>query len=175
MTAFCGVAAGLSVALMLAGGVIPVATYVTPILASVLLIPVRIEFSGKAALATWAVTAAISLILGLDKEAVFFYIFVCWWPIAKWPVELHVHRKGVRLLLKTMVFALSVSLMYTVLTLIMPLNAIVAEFREMGVWLTAVLLAALVLCLLIYDRMLVPFSFLYVQRIRPRLIFLRHG
>ncbi len=171
--AFCGMAAGLSVALMLTGGVIPVATYAAPLLAAVLLIPVRIEFSGRAALGTWLVTAALALILGLDKEAAFFYLFVCWWPAAKWTVDLHIRRGSLRLAVKTAVFSLTVCAMYAFLAFLLKLDTVVAEFGEMGAWLTACFLVLTVLCLLLYDRLLIPVSILYVRRIQPRLHFLR--
>lgn len=174
MIAFCGMAAGLSAVLMLTGGVLYIATFIAPLLAAVLLIPVRIEFGWKAALGTWAVTAFLSLILSLDKEAGFFYLFICWWPVAKWPIDFRVRRKSLRLVLKTAVFTLAVAAMYGFLTLILPLNEIVAEFREMGTWMTVIFFVGTVICLLLYDFLLVSASLLYAQRIRPRLWFLRH-
>ena len=40
MAAFCGMAAGLSMVILLLGGVIPVATYAVPMLCGLLLLPI---------------------------------------------------------------------------------------------------------------------------------------
>ena len=53
MIAFCGMAAGLSVAIMLLGGVIPAAAYAVPMLCGLVLLPVLLEFGRRAAWATF--------------------------------------------------------------------------------------------------------------------------
>ena len=173
LIAFCGMSASLSVTLMLAGGLIPVATYITPLLAAALLLPIRIEFSWKAALATWAAAALLSLILGLDKEAAFFYLFIGWWPLAKWPIDLHIRAKAVRFLLKTVIFVASIGAMYAMLIFVLHLDAVAGEFGEMGVWMTISFFVMAVVALHLYDFLLMPLSILYVRRIQPRLRFLR--
>ena len=81
--AYCGMASALSLALMLMGGLVPVATYAVPMLCALVLLPVLLEFGKKAAWLTWAATAALGLMLGLDKEASFFYLFMGYYPIVK--------------------------------------------------------------------------------------------
>ena len=166
--ALCGMAAALSAVLMLLSGVIPIATYATPLLAALLLFPVRLELGVKAGWAAWLTTAVLTLLLGLDKEAALFYAFVGWWPLVKWPLDLHIRRKGIRLLVKTGIFALCVAGMYSIIVWVLHLDAVTAELREMGVWMTAAFLAGLVVCLLLYDRLLTPLSLLYVRRFQPR-------
>ena len=72
MAAFCGMAAGLSMAVMLLGGVIPIATYAVPMLCGLLLLPILLEFGERAAWATFFAVSALALMLDFDKEAAFF-------------------------------------------------------------------------------------------------------
>ena len=55
--AFCSLMAALGAVLMLTGGLIPVMTYCSPLMAGVLLIPVLREFGKKWAWLVWLVTA----------------------------------------------------------------------------------------------------------------------
>ena len=171
--ALCGMMAALSVALMLTGGVLPIATYAAPLAASLLLLPVRVEHGVRAALLVWLAVSLLALLLGLDKEAAFFYLAVGWYPLAKWPLDRHIRRKGLLLLLKAAIFAACVSLMYLFLGLVLRLDAVLSDFSEMGVWLTAGFGLLMVLSLLLYDRLLNPILLFYATRLRPKLTKLR--
>ena len=173
MMAFCGMMAALSVVLMLAGGVVPIATYAAPLLAALLLLPVRIEYRPRAAWLVWLTVSLLALLLGLDKEAAFFYIFVGWYPIVKWPLDQRVRRKGLRLGLKALIFALCVGAMYLLLGLVFRVDAVLGDFAEMGLWLSVGFGLVMVLCLLLYDRLLSPLMLIYATRLRPKLTFLR--
>ena len=81
--AFCGMAAAVSVVLMMLSAIIPVFGYVGPMAASLALLWVLENFGKKAAILTWVAAAALILILGPDKESAFFYVFFGWYPIAK--------------------------------------------------------------------------------------------
>ena len=83
MVAFCALMAALGTALMTTGGLIPIATYCSPLLAGILLLPVLYEFGRREGWMVWAVTAALSLILSPDKEAGSMYLFLGWYPILK--------------------------------------------------------------------------------------------
>ena len=82
--AFCGLMVALSVALMLTGGLIPIATYCAPMASAILLRPILLEFGKKAAWTAYAAVSLITLMLGIDKEAAFFYLFLGYYPILKW-------------------------------------------------------------------------------------------
>ena len=170
--AYCGMATGLSAALMLLGGVIPAATYAVPMLTGVLLLPVLLEFDAKAAWTTYAATALLVLILNFDKEAAFFYIFLGYYPIVKWRIDRNPSRAR-RLLIKTLLFAAALVLMYALLALIFPMAAFLQEFGEMGVALTVAFAALYVITMLIYDRLLLPLAMIYMNRVRPKLTFLK--
>lgn len=83
MISFCAILTALGTVIMLTGGLIPVFTYCSPVLASVLLIAVLEEYGTQEAWMVWAVTSALSLLIGIDKEAAFFYLFLGWYPIVR--------------------------------------------------------------------------------------------
>ena len=64
-------------------------------------------------------------------------------------------------------------LMYGLLALLFPMAAFMQEFQEMGLWMTAAFAVMYLFCMLAYDRLLLPLSMIYVNRIRPRLTFLK--
>ncbi len=172
LTAFCGMAAGLSVAVMVLGGVLQIATFAAPLLAAVLLLPVRVEFGARAAWGTWFTAAVLSLLLGLDKELAFFYLFIGWWPIVKWSFDLHIRHGGLRLLAKVAVFASATAAMYGILFFAVGLPALVEELRTMSLITGIAFFVLMQVSLLLFDFLLRPVSFLYARRIRPRLRFL---
>ena len=171
MVAFCGMMVSLSVALMLTGGVIPIATYCAPMLGSVLLLPIMLEYGRKTAWTAYIATALIVLTLGVDKEAAFFYIFLGYYPIIKWDIDKQ-KKKPIRLVLKLLVFNVSIVAMYAVLGFVLHMDAVVSAFAEMGAWLLAVFVVLMNVCLLLYDRLLLPLTVLYANKLRPRLRFL---
>ena len=172
MVAFCGMAAGLSVVIMLLGGVIPAATYAVPMLCGLILLPVLLEFGPKAAWTVYIAVSLLALMLGFDKEAAFFYIFMGYYPIVKWKIE-RVPAKWKKLLIKIVLFSVSMGLMYGLLALLFPMAAFMQEFQEMGLWMSVAFAVMYLFCMLAYDRLLLPLSMIYVNRIRPRLTFLK--
>lgn len=166
--AFCGMAAALSVVLMLLGTVIPIGMYAVPLMCGLLLLPIRVEFGKQYAWVTYAVTALLSVLLGMDKETAFFYVFIGWYPLVKWQLD-KIRSKPVRILAKLGIFTAAVAAMYALLTLVLHLDAIVAEMKEMGTVLMIAFLAVMDLCLLMYDRLLFPMLLLYEHKLRPLL------
>lgn len=169
--AFCGMMVALSVALMLMGGLIPIATYCAPMLSGVLLLPIMLEYGRKTAWTAYIATALIVLTLGVDKEAAFFYIFLGYYPIIKWNID-QLKKKPVRLALKLAVFNAAILLMYAVLGFVLHMDAVVEEFTEMGAWMLVLFMLLMNFCMLLYDRLLVPLTVIYVNKLRPRLRFL---
>ena len=166
--AFCGMMTGLSAALMLSGGLIPIATYCAPMAAAVLLLPVKFEYGNRMGWVAYSAVALLSLFLSADKEAAFFYMAIGYYPLIKWDLD-RLHGPLQRLMAKLAVFNLSIGLMYAVLCFIFPIPAIVADFSGMGPALLFGFALVLNLCMLLYDRLLYPLSLLYWERIRPRL------
>lgn len=169
--AFCGLMVALSVALMLAGGLIPIATYCAPMAAAILLLPILLEYGKKAAWTAYAAVSLIVLMLGFDKEAAFFYVFLGYYPILKWEID-RIRNRRLHLPCKLLVFNGAIGLMYVMLSLLMNMTAIVEEFTQMGTVLLIAFILTLNACLLLYDRLLFPMVFLYVNKIKPRLKFI---
>lgn len=172
IVAMCGMAVALSVVIMTLGGVIPAAVYAIPLLCGLILLPISIEFGKPAAWATYAATALLALILGFDKEAAFFYLFIGYYPIVKWSFD-RIHSKPVRIVSKLALFTGSVVLMYALLNLLFPLEAFMQEFKEMGVWMLIGLLIIYDISMFLYDRLLFAALFIYANRIKPKLRFLK--
>lgn len=169
--AFCGLMVALSVVLMLTGGLIPIATYCAPMAGGILLLPILLEYGKKAAWTAYAAVSLITVFLGIDKEAAFFYIFLGYYPLLKWEIE-RIKNRHLRLPCKLLVFNLAVISMYVVLGFLFNMQAIIQEFTQMGSVLLILFLIMLNICLLLYDRLLFPMVYLYANRIKPRLTFL---
>lgn len=161
--AFCGMMAALGIVVMLLGGIIPVATYCTPLVAGALLMIVLLEYSSREGWLVWLVTAVVSLILGVDKEASFFYIFMGYYPLIKPRFE-KIPSLMTRRLTKLGYFTLAIGAMYAFLCLVLRLDAVLAEMQTTGVVLNIVFFAALILCMMIYDRLLFLLAMRYAAR-----------
>lgn len=170
--AFCGLMVGLSAALMLAGGLIPVATYCAPIYGGILLLPILIEYGKKSAFTAYAATTLISLMLSADKEAAFFYLFIGCYPILKPSID-KLASRPLRILIKLLFFNVSILVMYALLAFVLGMRAVTSEFSQMGMLTLEVFIVAMNACMMLYDRLLISISLLYVRKLRPRLRFLR--
>ena len=166
--AFCGLIVALSVTLMLCGGIIPIATYCVPMACGVLLLPIIIEYDKKSAWIAYGAVSFLVILLGIDKEAVFFYVFLGYYPILKWSID-RIKKKSLRLMAKLSIFNGAVLLMYTVLGFILNMEALISEFTQMGVFLLFLFVLMLNACLLLYDRLMFPLIYLYVHKLQPRL------
>lgn len=168
--AFCGMMTALSVVLMLLGGLVPVMLYISPLLAGLLLLVVLIEYGKQAAWLTWLAAALCVLMVGADKEAAFFYVFIGYYPVIKWDIDRRITKKGLRLPLKMLLFTVMTGLMYLLLALLFPALMVIEEFG--GVWMTLLFVLLMNFSLLMYDRALLPMAVLYDRRLRRHLKFL---
>lgn len=79
--ALCGVMTALCVVLLCLGGVVPLAVYACPMLASCALLVLRETCSARYAWCCWAAVALLALLLGPDKEATALYLFLGYYPL----------------------------------------------------------------------------------------------
>ena len=170
--AFCGLMVALSVTLMLTGGLIPIATYCVPMFGGILLLPILLEYGKKTAWTAFAAAGIITLLMDTDKEAAFFYLFFGYYPLIKWDIE-RIKSKQLRFCCKLLIFNASIVLMYTILGFLLNMQALVEEFTQMGGVLLIAFILVFDLCLMLYDRLLFPLILLYVNRIQPKLKFLK--
>lgn len=131
-----GVMAALAVVIMCMGGIIPLATYVCPMLCAVLLAAVLRLTGRRIGWAWYGAVSLLSLLLGPDKEAAAVFVFLGYYPIIKpW-----IDRRKVPFLWKITVFNLSIFVMYALLLYLFKLDQVVREFSEFGLVLTLIML-----------------------------------
>lgn len=156
--------AALGTAFMLTGNLIPVLTYVSPMLAGLTLIPVLYEFGKKYAWMTWAVTAALSLMLCADREEAFFYLFIGFYPIIRPDLD-RIRSRPLRFLAKLAVFAASTACMVLILLFVVGMN----DIRE-EIWLSVLFYAMMLVVMFLYDRTCRVMTLVYEKRLRRLLI-----
>ena len=81
--AVCGMLNALAVVLMNLGSLVPLATFCTPLLAMLVLLPVLEEYGPKMAWAAWFSVSILSLLLVSDRETALVYVFFGWYPILR--------------------------------------------------------------------------------------------
>ena len=128
--------AALAVVIMCLGGIIPIATYVCPMLCAIILSFV-LAITGKRIAWAWYVAVSIlSLLLGPDKEAAAVFVFLGYYPIIKpW-----LDRRKVPVLWKLAVFNGAILVLYSLLIYLFRMDQVIQEFRELGTVLTLVTL-----------------------------------
>ncbi len=166
--ALCGMAVALSVTLMLTSSIIPVMTYAAPMLGGLLLIPVELEYDRRTAYITFLATALLTMVLGFNKELALFYLFFGCYPVLKWRIERVRGSKYLRFGLKILYFTVALALMYLGLILLMGAAAVLSEFQELGIFMTAGFFLLMILCLMLFDHLLTPVTLLYVTRFQSR-------
>lgn len=133
-----GVLAALAVAAMSLGTIIPVATYVCPMFCAVLLQLVLKTFGKTTAWAWYGAVAILSALMAPDKEAAAVFVFLGYYPIVKPRLD----RTRLPWLWKGILFNSAVGILYYFLLRILGMDALNAEFAEMG---TAMLVILLIL------------------------------
>ncbi len=160
--AFCAMMAALGTVIMLTGGLIPVLTYCSPLISSFLLIPVLDRYGKQNAWMVWAVTAVLSLLIGVDKEASFFYLFLGWYPILK-PFFDRIPSRILRFTGKLLLFSAAIGAMYALIFFVFQIGDIMESFSAL-LWINLLFFAALVAVMLLYDRLLIGIWITYLRR-----------
>lgn len=145
-----GVMAALAVVIMCLGGLIPIATYVSPMLCALLLQIVRNGCGDRIAWAWYAAVAILGLLLSPDKEAAGVFVFLGYYPIVKPKLD------GRRLapVWKGLLFNVSVCVLYWLLLHLIGLDDLQAEFAEAGKWMLGTLLILGNVTFFLLDRLL---------------------
>lgn len=168
--ALCGVMGAMAIVVMLMGSIIPVATFCAPLISSVLMMTVAIEYGIKTALILYLAVSLLALILLPDREmAMIFFFFLGYYPMLKVYLE-RIKPAILRTLTKFAVFNGAVVAMYATLLYIFPMQALVDEFSGTGKGFVVVLLLMGNVAFLIYDRALVGMAQLYRIKFRPKLV-----
>ena len=149
-----GMMAALAVVIMSLGGLIPVATFVCPMLCMLLLAFVTRFCGNRIGWAWYGAVAILSLLMGPDKEAAAVFAFLGFYPIVKPNFD------GMKLgpLLKLALFNTLILTMYTLLIHLLGMAQIAAEYQELGTVMTVVLLVMGNVTFFLLDKVLTRFS-----------------
>lgn len=145
-----GVLAALAVVIMCMGTIIPVATYVCPMLCAVVLQMVLKTCGTRIAWAWYAAVAILSALLAPDKEAAAVFLFLGYYPIVKPRLD----RAKLRWLWKGLLFNGSVVVMYWLLIQLLGLSQVMEDFEGMGAAMLAALLILGNVTFFLLDRLL---------------------
>lgn len=149
-----GVFAALAMMVMYLGGLIPVATYVCPLICA-LLCNFILHFTGKRN--AWAWYSAVSLLclfFAPDKEGAFVFLFLGYYPI----IRPYFKKNILGIILKLVYFNLSVIILYAVMIFLFGMYEIQKEFAELGQVILAITLVLGNLCFFMLDFVLERFG-----------------
>lgn len=149
-----GVFAALAVVIMCLGGLIPVATFVCPMISMVMLQLICRLCGDRIGWAWYGCVAILSALLGPDKEAAAVFVFLGYYPIMKPKMD----RLRPSWLWKGVYFNAVILLMYQVLIYLFGMHELAGEYAQLGVILTIVLLLAGNLCFFLLDMVLFRFG-----------------
>jgi len=145
-----GMLAAVARVIMCMGGLIPFATYVCPMLCT-LVQYIVLQLCGKRIAWTWyAVVALLSLLLGPDKEASAVFVLLGYYPMLKpmfekWPLSW---------LWKLLLFNGAVAVLYAFLLKVLGLENISDEFSGLGITGLIVLLLFGNITFILLDKLL---------------------
>lgn len=150
-----GVLAALAVVVMSLGGLIPVATFVCPMLCMILLRFVCQLCGNRIGWAWYGAVAVLSFLLGPDKEAAAVFLFLGFYPIVKPKLD----TMKVSWLLKILLFNTAIGCMYYLLIHLLGMAQIAAEYAQMGTVLTVIMLLLGNLTFYLLDLVLTRLNF----------------
>ena len=163
--ALCGVMTALSVVLLCLGGMVPLAVYACPMLASCALLVLRETCRTRYAWCCWAAVAILALLLGPDKEAAALYLFLGYYPLLQPKLDA-IRRPALRWLAKLALAVASVGAMYLVLLYVLGLTQVAEEFADTAPWLLWITAALGLVVFIVYDILLRRFAILWRRRRR---------
>lgn len=152
--AFGGMMAALAMVVMNLGSLIPVATFVCPMICMLILAFVIKMCGSRIGWAWYGAVAILSLLMAPDKEAAAVFVFLGYYPICKPKIE----AKGGAVIKKLMLFNAAILIMYALLIRLFGMAQIAAEYQELGTIMTAVMLIMGNVTFFLLDRVLTRFS-----------------
>ena len=145
-----GILAAVAVVIMNLVGMIPVNTYVVPVLCMVLLQVVLKNCGKRIAWAWYGAVTILGLLLCPDKEAAAVFTALGYYPILKPKLD---RAKG-KWLWKALLFNGVTLVLYWLLMNVLGMTQLSEEFAEMGKWMTVVTLLLGNVTFIMVDRLL---------------------
>ena len=150
-TSLGGVMAALAVVIMCLGGMIPLATFVCPVLC-MLLLQFVFRLCGRRIGWAWhAAVAILSMLMGPDKEGAAFFVFIGYYPLVKPKLD----KLPLAWLWKLLLFNIAILIMYWILINLLGMAALASEFKEMGMVLLLITLVLGNVTFILLDKILV--------------------
>ena len=145
-----GILAAVAVVIMCLGGLIPVATYVCPMLCCLTAFVVFCFCGRRIAWAWFGAVSILSLLFGPDKEAAVIFLFLGYYPLIKDKMM----RMKFSVVIKFCFFNVAIIVAYWVLSNLLGFDQIVRENAEFGIAGIAILLVLGNLTFFLLDRLL---------------------
>lgn len=166
--ALCGMMVALGMTVMLMGSVIPLATFCCPVIASLALVPVLVEWGKKWSMAAYAAIALLSLMISPDKESALLFAFLGYYPAVKPQLD-RIKKTPLRIAAKLGIFNLAAAAMMLVIAFVLNMQAIVAEYAAMGTFGIAAFIVLANITMLAYDRMVLLTAIVYIRKFRKNI------
>ncbi len=145
-----GILAALAVGILAMGTLIPVATFVCPMLCMVLLRVVLERCGGRIGWAWYGAVAILGVLLAPDKEAAAVFVFLGCYPIVKPKMD----ALPASWVWKTVYFNAVILLMYWLLIHLFGMAQLAQEYAQLGIAMTAVTLLLGNAAFFLLDRLL---------------------
>ncbi len=123
-----GMLGAVAMVIMCLGGLIPVSTYICPVMCMLILQMVLNLCGRKIAWAWYIMVSFLSLLLGPDKEAAALLVLLGYYPIIKPKMD----RLPLKILWKLVLFNAVTVFMYTAVVALLGLEAIIVEHNFLG-------------------------------------------
>ena len=145
-----GVLAALAIVIMTLGGLIPIATYICPMLCSLMLLAVKLSCGDRIGWAWYGAVSVLSLLLSPDKEAAAVFVVLGYYPIIQPKME----KLPLQFVWKLLLFNIASAMLYAALLFVFGMEQLVAEFQELGIVGLVVTLILGNICFFLLDRVL---------------------
>jgi hypothetical protein len=149
-----GMLGAVAMVIMLLGGLIPVSTYICPVMCMLILQTVLNLCGKKIAWAWYIMVALLSLLLGPDKEAAALLVLMGYYPIIKPKMD----RLPLKILWKLVFFNAITVFMYTAVVALLGLEAILVEHTLLGYASLALMILLGNATFFLLDRILTKFA-----------------
>ena len=125
-----GVLAAVAMVIMCFVGLIPVATFISPMICIMICAIVYRNCGNRIAWAWYGAVSLMSIFFAPDKESALIFLFLGFYPILK--TKFDVGKKMISFLLKISYFNCVIVLIYLLLLRIMGLSELLSEYQKAG-------------------------------------------
>ena len=163
--ALCGLLTALAVVVMLISGALGIGTFIGPVLAMAVLLPVLEEYGAKTALTAYAAAAILGILLVPDVELAWVYAAFGWYPV----VRRRIARLPSRLLRVLVRIGLCTAVVLALYGLLLRSLGLTADLQEAAPAFNLLLLALGNVVFLLTDKALEQLTTLWHRKLRRRL------